>query len=530
LGKSPFDKPRERSVASRALRDSGLLQFEDLDRAEKLAEERHIGVDRATVLLGLLSEDQVTFLVANRQGLDLVFPTPDGVDLEFLARFPAELLRRHKAVPLVVQDEHAVVAFGDVPTAEVLAELARHAGLPVRPVLAAARRLEHTLERVLGRSRPHRVTTVGEHLSEGTTFERHVASAFDAGAEELRFEPSASGVRLRVRRHGALVDEACDAAASASTIANAARLLVKLPPSTTAQTADTVVAVGGRDLELRLAIVPTTAGELVVVARRDAAEVDLASCGLPPETADWLVDRFCASAAAAAPALVLATATDRALLHAFASAVLDRVDPANAVALLTREPRHDGEGRTRVVPADLDGATGARALRCARPDVLFVDAEDAPGALGEAVAAAQSGARVLVGLVDPDPRTAVDDLLDSVVLGARLRRTVSAVVLLDRCPALCASCSEEDPEPQGWTGARLPGGCGACEGRGFAGFEVVAAGVRSGVDLRSGVVGAVSDGPQVHTARVAAQLRDLVAAGRITKSDAAQRLALLERR
>ena len=95
--------------AADALRTSCVLSPDDMARAEAVADERGVTLERAVVEMGLLAEDQVLWFVARQADIDLVFPTVDGVDADLLARFPADVLRRLEALPMLQDDDGAVV-------------------------------------------------------------------------------------------------------------------------------------------------------------------------------------------------------------------------------------------------------------------------------------------------------------------------------------------------------------------------------------------------------------------------------------
>lgn len=501
---------RRSPAAAQMLRQSGLVSPEDMRRAEQLARATKVGIEEASVSLGLLSEDQVLYLVAQTHGVDFVFPSAGNVDADLVRRFPADVLREHAAVPMIVEEGHAVVAFAEVPDRDALDALTRHAGMPVKPVLASARRVQTTLEQLIGRET--RADSSPQDLAGMNAFYRHLASAFGAGADEIRFEPSSDGLRVRVRRDGRLSDAAREPAEVAAGVAARARRLAGLPDAAEPQVADVDAKVAKRVVPLRLVIVPGDAGALVVLTRREAApaRTDLAACGLPQDLADWLRGPFAAPAGAAdaASGLVLVAATDRGTLGGFVGELLDGLDERNSVALVTRDETLASSGRTLCAADDVAGAV--HALRIARPDVLYVDGGTALRGAAESVYAAAEGVRVVFGLVDPRPEQAIRDLLAAEKPPSRLRRVLAAIVVLAPCRVLCAQCACADPAPDGWEGARVATGCAACDGRGHAGTTLAAAGVR------------VRDGADTALAppSLAERLRELVAAGRVSRADA----------
>ncbi|MGH7162720.1 MAG: hypothetical protein ACREID_04490, partial [Planctomycetota bacterium] len=198
--------PAGLDVADALLR-SGTLSADDWARARSLAEERGMPVTEAAVALGLLSEDQVNLVAADHAGVAYVFPTADGVDRDLLLRFPLETLRRHGALPLLLEGEEAVVAFGELPGEPALGELKEAAGLEVRPVLASRRRIEQVLERVAGEGVLDAARASALDPSGMTAFYRHLTAAARAEASEIRFEPGDAGVRVRFRVNGVLVEK-----------------------------------------------------------------------------------------------------------------------------------------------------------------------------------------------------------------------------------------------------------------------------------------------------------------------------------
>ena len=429
--------------AADALRTSCVLSPDDMARAEAVADERGVTLERAVVEMGLLAEDQVLWFVARQADIDLVFPTVDGVDADLLARFPADVLRRLEALPMLQDDDGAiVVAFPTPPDAAKIEELARASGTRVRAALAAAPRLRRVLARLLGAPTDDPPETSQDppvdDVAAVTALYRHLTVAFRDGVEEVRFEPAADFVRVRYRFGGVLRTAGREPSEFGPAVAARARTLAGLaaPAWPVAERSTLRISVGGRPRRISLVIVPTAHGPSVLLRMLPSVDIPAALDAWPlAEDAEaWIAGRFLGPAAGNETLHVRSEDDDlrRGLLRAVACAA----DAAGLAVVWVGPPGIAGPGPW----LDVDGGPGAdEIVAAARPDVVISDASQAsfPGVR-----------RVVVGV----PGVADDAPVDRAV----------AVLDVSAESVACSACD-------GMRSAE----CGQCRGAPPAGARIV---------------------------------------------------------
>jgi hypothetical protein len=136
-------------------------QIDALQLESALAHQRRWGgrLGRSIVSLGFLPEPAVLGAVSEQLGVPYVEIGEHRVPPEVLGLVPEKLVRSRRALPLsrsgAGRRAPVVVALADPGDLHVLDELAFATGLPVEPVLASERDLDHAIARLLdGRARP----------------------------------------------------------------------------------------------------------------------------------------------------------------------------------------------------------------------------------------------------------------------------------------------------------------------------------------------------------------------------------------
>ncbi len=141
---------------------------------------------------GKLSEVQFANALAEVADTELVFADPENLDWSAVEVFPQELLRAHRAVPILREPDALVVGFDQVPTSAAVAELQEACGQPIRSVL-------------MPRSQVFRFfgggpTPAGAHASELPDWLlAQVEGCLAAASDGLRLDPVGDEVLVRQR-------------------------------------------------------------------------------------------------------------------------------------------------------------------------------------------------------------------------------------------------------------------------------------------------------------------------------------------
>lgn len=115
---------------------AGELAERDLERALSLQKLNRKPLGRVLIQQGLATQEQVTAALAEQWDLTCIAPDGEEAETWLLRLMPEPDAERMNVLPLHVQGERVVVAFGDKPSAELRAELEARIGLSVEARLS----------------------------------------------------------------------------------------------------------------------------------------------------------------------------------------------------------------------------------------------------------------------------------------------------------------------------------------------------------------------------------------------------------
>lgn len=406
-------------------------------------------------------------------------PPPPEPDVAALVAVPPALARRAGVLPLALRDGVLHVGVGPDPVAAADLEALRvRAGAvavvteplpdPVAALLVAYGRL--TL-RAAGDGDGGAVDAV-------SALDAVLDTAVGLGASDVHLEPGPGGLRVRLRRDGALHDAADLGAALTAPVV--ARIKVRAG----LDVAERRAAQDGRldhptpagTVDVRVATLPARHGERVTLRLLPREGVtDLDRLGLPPAVVAALV-----AAGAAADGLVVLCGPTGAGKTTTLHALLARIAAGTRAVLTLEDPVErvvPGTSQTQVDPAaGLTFAAGLRHLLRHDPDVLLVgEVRDAETA-ALAVEAATTGHLVLTTLHAVDAPAVLERLAELGVPPARAVPVLRTVVA-QRLRALpCPACAAR--------------GCPDCDRTGTRGRTAVAEAVVWDAALRRTVLAA----------------------------------------
>jgi hypothetical protein len=179
----------------------------DAQVEQGLARQRETGmrIGETLVEIGAATEEDIGWALSRQLGLPFVDLQPEALDAEWLNRFPAGLLYRLHAVPLLRSDDGLSVAFSDPTDAQAVAHLEALAECPVHPSITTPSAIRRVLAPRLGAhaaaggpaARPTGAeTTVIWDRSGAQFLHFHLHAARRAGAQAVHFVPEPDGVRV----------------------------------------------------------------------------------------------------------------------------------------------------------------------------------------------------------------------------------------------------------------------------------------------------------------------------------------------
>jgi general secretion pathway protein E len=307
--------------------------------------------------------------------------------------------------------------------------------------------------------------------------------ALEARASDVHLEWYASGVRVRYRVDGVLLDAPAPPATLAPALVSRLKIMAELDIAERRLPQDGRIRLRlqDRDVDVRVSTLPTLHGESVVLRLLDKSRgrISLADLGM----AEDMLARF-TMAIGRPHGIVLATGPTGSGKTTTLYAAVDLVRTGREKIITVEDPvEYQLAGVPQVPVNEKVGVTFATALRALLrqdPDVMLVG-EIRDGETAEiATQAALTGHLVLSTLHTNDAASALTRLLDLDVAPFLVASTVEAVLaqrLLRECCAACkrpvaatADALRELGSASGgsatiWRGA----GCGECRGTGYRG-------------------------------------------------------------
>ena len=285
------------SIAQILLR-RGLVTPEQLEEAQSLQRAEGLRLDRALIQLGTLSERQLLAIMAEHLDIPLVDLTDVTIDSEILRSLPSKIVYRKRLIPVSRSNGTLNVATSDAFDLYSFDELRLTTGLAIQPVLAPRDDIEKiikshyglggdTLDEMAGTDDgPEAVSglEVGEDLLEAAQeasviklVNEIILEAVSERASDIHIEPYEHHMAIRYRIDGVLQESPVPpqmhrySAAIISRIKILANLNIaerRIP-----QDGRIKFSVGGRQVDVRVSVIPMLFGEGVVMRLLDKSNV-----------------------------------------------------------------------------------------------------------------------------------------------------------------------------------------------------------------------------------------------------------------
>jgi type II secretory ATPase GspE/PulE/Tfp pilus assembly ATPase PilB-like protein len=309
-----------------------------------------------------------------------------------------------------------------------------------------------------------------------------LAAARRVSASDVHLQPTASGLELRWRVDGVLVPLGEFPPGVAANVVARLKVLADLLTYRNDVPQEGRLRAVGENSEVRVSTFPTLHGERAVIrlfaARRELRRIE--QLGLPEDVLprfQQVLGETSGAILVTGPAGSGKTTTLYASLHELTAA---SQAPRSIVTLEDPiEMAIAGVSQSQVNPAvGFDLAAGLRSVLRQDPEVIMIGEMRDAATAGAALQAALTGQLVLTSFHAGSAAEALSRLLDMGIEPYLLPGGVLAVLHQRLVRKLC-SCSQPADSAVDLMGfqvaaARVPGGCGACNGIGFRGRLVLA--------------------------------------------------------
>ncbi len=496
-----------------------LVSGEEIERVMKLQQEQQAPLTRLIVELGFLSEDDLLPVLQDHFGLPLVslkdFPTTP-LPLEFPPTV-VDCFKLARMVPLKVEGRDLLVAIADPLDLPRLHALELVTGLQVKPVLAKEKEISARIEALFGNAVSGESTAAATAREiEGAVDEEDVAHlrdmasevpvirlvnqmlvrALESRASDVHIEPFENQLKVRYRIDGILHEIEPPPRQLKAAVISRLKILAQLniAERRLPQDGRIKIRLAGKDVDLRIATVPTLYGESVVIRLLERGQIftQLDTLGFPPAQ----LQRFNEMILKPHGMILVTGPTGSGKTTTLYGALQKINDPGKKIITIEDPVEYQlaGVNQIQVKPQiGLTFANGLRSIVRQDPDVIMVgeirDAETAE----IAVQAALTGHLVFSTLHTNDAAGAISRLLEMGVQDYLLSSSLLGVLAQRLVRRLCARCRKEVPftgfdakeaEIKAANGETLQSvwdavGCVDCSGTGYLGrvgiFELLPA-------------------------------------------------------
>ena len=495
--------------------DEVLLRHQLVDQAQlDLARQQSDGrrVDRVLLELGLIREETVLRALAAELGLRYVDLPDFEVDRDLLSEFPTSAVFRHTLLPLQRQDGRVLVAVSDPFELEGLDELASLSGYELDIVLARREDIVALIRDNLGVGGD----TIDELVSQRSLdFEQDpsqdihdadeltelaltasvvrlvnelLAEALRQQASDIHVEPQMNGLTIRYRIDGMLWVQPVPAEIRQFYAAIITRLKImaklNIAEKRLPQDGRMKLRVAGREIDVRVSIIPALYGEGVVLRLLDKGQMvfSLDRVGMLPEMAEQFRKLITNPYG-----IVLVTGpTGHGKTTTLYSALNEIKDPATKIVTIEDPVEYHTEGIMQIqvhTKIGLSFASGLRSILRHDPDVILVgeirDRETAEIAIQSSL----TGHLVFSTLHSNDAPSSLTRLIDMGIEPYLVASTVAGVLSQRLVRVLCPDCKvayqpAADEYPEGFrqplpTQLWKASGCRECRGTGYQGRHAI---------------------------------------------------------
>lgn len=484
----------------------GLVTSDQVALAQSEAHGNRL--DRVMVEMGLVSEEDTLKAIGDELGMPFLELKEFEVDPELISQFPTTAVFRHSLLPLRRQNGHVEVATSDPFDLESLDELSSLSGFRLKPVLArhddvlelikdnlgvggdtinemVARRSEDEIELL---------EEIGDETGE-LAEEAQAASvirlvnellmeALTLQTSDVHIEPKEHGLTVRYRVDGLLRVQPVPPEINHfySAIVTRLKIMARLniAEKRLPQDGRIKLRVSGREIDVRVSIIPMMHGEGIVLRLLDKGKMsfDLKSVGMDAE-----IEKMFFELITMPHGIILVTGPTGSGKTTTLYSALNQIRSPTTKIITVEDPveyQMDGINQIQVhSKIGLTFAAGLRSILRHDPDIVLIGEIRDNETAQSAIQASLTGHLVFSTLHTNDASSAFTRLIDMGVEPYLVASTVEGVLAQRLIRALCPLCKEEYAPGDGDVPSDFPRplperlyrakGCRECRETGYSG-------------------------------------------------------------
>jgi general secretion pathway protein E/type IV pilus assembly protein PilB len=479
---------------------------------------------------GFAKEEDVLAALAEEFGLDLVDLAQVHVEPETLKEMPLKLVHRRSLMPLSRNNGTLVVATGDPYDVNALDELQMLTGLHIQPVLASPREIARLIKTHFGvggetvsalmqeraedvelleglEADDSEAAKMAQEASVVKLVNEILVEAANERASDIHVEPEEGALRIRYRIDGLLQTQAMHAEINRFQAAIISRIKImahlNIAEKRLPQDGRIKMRVQGRDIDVRVSIIPMSHGEGIVMRLLDKGRMvfNLANVGMLEDTYKTfkrLIDL--------PHGIVLVTGPTGSGKSTTLYSALNEIKDETLKIITVEDPveyQQAGISQIQVhAKINLTFAAALRSILRHDPDVILIGEMRDLETAESAIQASLTGHMVFSTLHTNDSPSAFTRLIDMGIEPFLVATTVEGVMAQRLVRTICADCKKQyephevpsdfpwkkDGPVRLWHGA----GCRSCRQTGFRGRTGIYELMVTGDSIRDLVVNRVN--------------------------------------
>ena len=485
------------------LMERNLLQAEELEKALALQRERPEKLGRLLADLGYVSardvlaalSEQLAIPIVTARDFPPVAPEVEGISLRFMRQF--------RFLPIRAEDSTVTLAMADPLDSETVAAVRWFTKVSVQPLFCSEQDVREGIERYYPEAESEAnllpATEGGAQAAEDIEHLRDMASeapvirlvnnliarAVERRASDIHLEPLEKEFRARYRMDGVLHPVEAPPRNLQAAVISRIKLMAKLniAEHRLPQDGRIQLKILGRDVDLRVATLPTLHGESVVMRLLDRSEggrYEMTRLGFP-QTMLERMEHF----AVLSYGMFLVTGPTGSGKSTTLYSVLKGINTEDRKIITIEDPveyQMDGINQIQVNPQiGLTFAAGLRHIVRQDPDVIMVGEIRDRETAEIAIRAALTGHLVFSTLHTNDAPSAITRLTDMGIENFLLTSSLVAVLAQRLVRVICPECKQPERVSGAWlrsVGFDAPqteyttfrgAGCEVCSHTGFRG-------------------------------------------------------------
>lgn len=454
----------------------GLLNRREL--TEALNEQRNQGgrLGEILVKLKMLSDEDVRCALAEHLATERVHLDINEINMDIARLVPETIAKRFSLVAIGEKDDKVLVAMADPLDVIATDTITMKTGREIRPVLSSLREIHRAIEKVYHGSHvdEQRLRDLveleisgdetGQEPAVDNTVEADISveeaatrapvirfvdlllrQAVKSRASDIHVEPQEHSMIIRMRIDGVLRDMVPPPRKMQAAVATRIKILSKMDIAERRLPQDGrfKIKAPGRDIDVRVSVIPTIYGEKVVMRILDSAAVnhDLNQLGFDPE----LLEELKVMLSQPHGIIIVTGPTGSGKSTTLYSALNYLKDPRKNITTVEDpvEYRLAGINQIQVKPdIGLDFAESLRAILRQDPDIILIGEIRDKETIDIAIKASLTGHLVLSTFHTNDAPSAISRMVYMGVEPYLLASTVNLIIAQRLVRRICDRCKE----------------------------------------------------------------------------------------